>query len=146
MIRLANDIPDDAGIAAAVATAVASSLQPFQQKASSLLSEHWLPLNEAAKMFPKAGGRVVSKPTLWRWATKGIHGGGMAPGTRALLATRKIGNTRYTSLEAIERFSDALGGPAAAAAKIGQILRSSKQRQRDHERACEKLRKMKLMD
>lgn len=57
-----------------------------------LLQEKLLRLKNAPPAIP---GRPSCR-TVWRWAEKGVCG--------IRLETIKIGHSRYTSLEAIERF------------------------------------------
>lgn len=64
---------------------------------SNLLSETLIPLSKARKQFP---GREVSPSCLERWIRNGSHG--------AILEICRIGNTRYTSEEAIQRFLEAM--------------------------------------
>ncbi len=58
-----------------------------------LLSENLIKLSKARKRFP---GRGVSPSCFERWVQKGING--------ARLEVCKIGDIRYTSEEAIQRF------------------------------------------
>lgn len=64
---------------------------------SNLLSETLMPLSKARKQFP---GREVSPSCLERWIRHGSHG--------VVLEICRIGNTRYTSSEAIQRFLEAM--------------------------------------
>jgi hypothetical protein len=90
--------------------ALSGSTSSLQPPASSLLREQLIPLNDAANLLRRRVGGRLSKPTLWRWATQGIHSAYLPPGQRARLETRKLGQTRYTSIEALERFAAQLGG------------------------------------
>lgn len=94
--------------------------------ASSLLAERRLTLNEAAKMSG------VNPSTVWRWALSGARG--------TKLETFCLGAKRYTSSEALERFSER----CTAAAAGGQPARAmtAKQVEREHERAMADLKKM----
>jgi uncharacterized protein DUF1580 len=59
--------------------------------------EQILSLNDAAKMLPVArNGKKPHIATLYRWASRGFRG------TR--LETCRVGRTRFTSIEALERF------------------------------------------
>ncbi|MGV3604879.1 MAG: DUF1580 domain-containing protein [Planctomycetaceae bacterium] len=63
-----------------------------------ILSEQRFPLAEAAERV----GRNVS--TLWRWSQSGVKG--------RVLETQLIGGRRFTSVEALERFVEAINSPA----------------------------------
>jgi hypothetical protein len=90
-------------------------------------TEHLLSITEAAKIFP---GRP-HHATLWRYVLRGVGG--------IKLDSCKIGGKRRTSREAIERFVER---STAAAAGEPIPARTSKQRQRDIERAEADLRAM----
>lgn len=62
----------------------------------ALLDQTLVSLASAGALIPTSTGRPVSKPTMHRYATQGFHG--------VILESIKIGNTKYTSKEAIERF------------------------------------------
>lgn len=79
-------------------------------EACGLLSEHLLPLNDVASLVPTLAGKKVSKVTLWRWGTKGLGNPRDRQGPRIKLATAKLGLVRYTSYEALLRFSAELDG------------------------------------
>lgn len=79
-----------------------------------MIDERLIPLNDAAAMLPRPGGRAVSKISLWRWATKGIGSPRLPAGCKARLDTIKLGATRYTSVEALTRFAALLDGRPAA--------------------------------
>lgn len=72
---------------------------------NGLLGEQVIPLNDAAALLTRPDGRKPSKVTTWRWATKGITSSAGGVRRRARLATIKIGNVRYTTVEAIGRFA-----------------------------------------
>ncbi|PCJ53361.1 MAG: hypothetical protein COA70_08635 [Planctomycetota bacterium] len=61
-----------------------------------LSEETVIPLTEAPDYLPKRRGKKVHISTLFRWAQKGVGG--------TQLETIKVGGTRCTSLEALERF------------------------------------------
>lgn len=84
-----------------------------------ITSETVISLAEAAQSLP---GRP-SITTLWRWYARGVKG--------IKLETAMVGGKRFTSREAVQRFSDALTGGTAQPQKA----RSSKQRQAAIERA-----------
>lgn len=82
------------------------------------LTEHMLTLTEAARHLP--GRPHVS--TLWRWYTRGVRG--------VRLETLVVGGRRYTSREALQRFSERLTGTEAVASTYrtpGQRRRASEQ-------------------
>ncbi|MEX2186169.1 MAG: DUF1580 domain-containing protein [Pirellulales bacterium] len=91
-----------------------------------LANESTIPLTDAAKLLP----RRPSVATLWRWAMKGIRG--------VRLETCLVGAMRYTSREALQRFSDRL-----TAADRGEPIptRTPRQRERAIEAAERELRK-----
>ena len=66
----------------------------------NLQIEHVIPLREAPNHLPKREGKKTHLSTLYRWAVTGTGG------TR--LETIKVGGRRYTSLEALQRFSERL--------------------------------------
>jgi uncharacterized protein DUF1580 len=61
-----------------------------------LSNERLVALREAAKHLPPCRGRRPHIATLYRWASRGFAG--------EQLETCRIGRTRFTSVEAIERF------------------------------------------
>ena len=61
-----------------------------------LAEETIIPLLEAPQYLPRRRGKKVHISTLFRWAKKGTAG--------KRLETVKIGGTRCTSLEALQRF------------------------------------------
>jgi hypothetical protein len=75
-------------------------------------SENLLSLPQAAKYVTdkfgdRRGGRALHVSTLHRWTTRGIRG--------IRLEVAQIGGTRATSVEALSRFFDRLGGGEEAA-------------------------------
>ncbi len=84
-----------------------------------ILSEQRLSLAEVAQRE----GKAIS--TIWRWAQSGVRG--------HKLETWHIGAMRYTSVEALERFIEAINSPAGTPAPI----KSAKQREAAH-RAAER--------
>ncbi|MBY0587893.1 DUF1580 domain-containing protein [bacterium] len=65
------------------------------------ITERIVPLSEATKFVPPVrNGRRIHVSTLYRWADRGVQG--------VVLETCKVGGTRCTSVEAIERFIEAL--------------------------------------
>lgn len=62
-----------------------------------LASEQVIPLTQAARLLPSR----PSTATLWRWMQKGARG--------RKLETCIIGGRRYTSVEALQRFTEQTG-------------------------------------
>jgi hypothetical protein len=58
------------------------------------------PLSELPDRIPPRFGRKLSIPTSYRWSTRGVRG--------IVLETVQVGGTRYTSVEALRRFTEAL--------------------------------------
>lgn len=56
-------------------------------------------LCEASRYFPMRNGRRVHYSTIHRWMTRGVKGN--------RLESFKVGGVRYTTLEAIRRFTQA---------------------------------------
>src|SRR5690606_24123552 len=94
----------------------------------TLLSEQRLTLNEAAK---RSG---VNPSTVWRWTLSG------ARGTR--LESYCLGAKRYTTVEALERFSAACTAASASGGHSGPATMTAKQVDREHERAMRDLKAM----
>ena len=63
-------------------------------------SEELLTLAQAARRDRPPDTRPLAPSTMWRWHSKGIAG--------ARLETVCMGGTRYTSVEALQRFFDAV--------------------------------------
>jgi hypothetical protein len=64
------------------------------------LQEELLTLAQAARHARPKGQRPAAPCTIWRWAKRGISG--------VRLETIYMGGTRYTSVEALKRFFDAV--------------------------------------
>ena len=62
--------------------------------------ESLLSYRDAAAFLPKRNGRRIHVSSLYRWATRGIRG--------VILETLQVGGCRYTSKQALQRFSDRL--------------------------------------
>ena len=76
-------------------------------------------------------GKKLSKAVMYRWALKGVTG--------ILLETVKVGGSRFTTVEAIERFISAQnGGPSLPE---NTLPASPTQRKRAAERAGNQLAK-----
>lgn len=65
-----------------------------------LQSETVVSLTEAAKALPSIDGRRIHVSTLWRWARKGVRG--------VQLEYIRLGHRVCTSVEAVQRFAEAL--------------------------------------
>ena len=66
-----------------------------------IASEPPIPLTQATIYLPRRRrGRKAATSTLHRWATRGLRG--------VVLETIRIGGTRCTSLQALQRFFDRL--------------------------------------
>ncbi len=78
--------------------------------AIDLQSETVMSLTEAAKTLPPIDGRRIHVSTLWRWTRKGVRG--------VQLEHVRLGHRVCTSVEAVQRFAEALAridaGPQAA--------------------------------
>jgi hypothetical protein len=85
-----------------------------------------------ARMLPAARGHgCADQSSIYRWALRGVRVGGR----RVTLEWVKIGATRYSSVEAIQRFLAKLNGPAAARPNLPESCRTPEQRKRDADRA-----------
>jgi len=83
--------------------------------------EKIITFSEATKLLPRRrAGKKPHVSTLYRWAKRGIRG--------TILETIQVGGTCCTSMEAIQRFFDALS------MKPIQILHRDKKRVEDAER------------
>lgn len=100
-----------------------------------LNTEEVFPLTEAPRRLPKKRNKQgklkrIHHSTIWRWAQRGVRG--------VHLETRRLGGTLYTSLEALDRFSETLAKirPDDSTRKPrGTKKRSKPQLERDIERA-----------
>jgi hypothetical protein len=63
-------------------------------------------------------GKYLSKAVAFRWASKGVSG--------VLLETVKVGGARYTSVEALQRFVDALNPAQQVGPPRGSIAAPTK--------------------
>lgn len=76
-----------------------------------LNTETVVSFTEALDHLPhRRGGRPVHVATLYRWAQRGLRG--------VQLETLQVGGTRCTSIEALQRFFDRLGGQASPAPNV----------------------------
>lgn len=96
-----------------------------------ITSEQVVTLAEATQHVPRRrGGKYPHFATLWRWATRGCRG--------VVLETIMVGGTRCTSVEALQRFFDAL--TAAAGSAQPQPDPTPRARSAAHRRAVDALR------
>lgn len=104
-----------------------------------IVGQDVIPLNEVARMFAKAGGKRISKVSLWRWATHGLKRR-RGPG-RCRLETMKLGGVRYTSRAAIERFAAELDGRSVVGLQVAgeRFMRSPAVRRAMTARASKEL-------
>ncbi len=94
-----------------------------------LSHESVVSLTDTIKHLPRRrGGRDVHVATLYRWAQRGVRG--------VRLKILKVGGTKCTSLEALQRFFERLG---ARAAGDPQPVRTTKQRERASQIANDEL-------
>jgi Protein of unknown function (DUF1580) len=87
--------------------------------------------NETLVEISEASKHIPGRPhiaTVYRWMMRGVRGG-------IKLETALVGGSRWTSVEAIQRFVDRLSGPREDASQP----RTSRQRQRAAEKANQEL-------
>jgi hypothetical protein len=100
---------------------------------NSILRESMLGLAEAARRLPAhREGKPVSASCLLRWVLTGVRG----PSGKVHLEAVRLGGKWITSLEALERFAEALT-PRPENAR--DLPRSVQARQRASERASKRL-------
>ena len=64
-----------------------------------LSSEELIPLREVPRVLPpRPTGKRVHISACYRWTSRGLQG--------VRLETLKVGGTRYTSIEALQRFAE----------------------------------------
>ena len=68
--------------------------------AIDVLQEELLTFAQAARHARPRGSKPAAPSSLWRWHTRGIE--------KVRLETICLGGTRYTSVEALQRFFDAV--------------------------------------
>jgi hypothetical protein len=113
--------------------------------AIDILQETVIPFGAVPQRFPHLGrvaedgtqGRVHFS-TVFRWWSKGIVGPG---GNRVRLEGTKLGGKLVTSLEALQRFSDALT-PRAQGEAPATAPRAEGKRRKASERAAEELERI----
>jgi hypothetical protein len=97
--------------------------------AIDIASEKLIRLSKGAKLIE--GGDRISGSTMYRWHKHGLRG--------VKLEAIRIGGSSFTSVEAIQRFADALTGISPEAAPT---LRSPARRRREIEAADRELARM----
>jgi hypothetical protein len=104
----------------------------FARNALDMLSinefehETRVPLSEASRHpLLRRPGKLLHRSAIERWRTKGCRG--------VVLETFKIGGTRYTTAEAIERFIERCSTPRATSETQtqGQIAKAHAQAERE---------------
>ena len=89
----------------------------------NIVSEELVSLTDAAKLLPKRRrGRKPSFCCLWRWSTRGCRG--------VVLESIRIGGTICTSVQALQRFFDALTAQDSGHGQAAPPIRTSRQRER----------------
>jgi hypothetical protein len=87
----------------------------------SILDEEVIRISEVPDLpFMRGRGNKVSLATLWRWVNNGLKG--------VRLETVKIGGTRCTSVQAVQRFIRAHNGGASV--EVRTPARRLKERER----------------
>ena len=81
--------------------------------------ETLISLAEAAKYIPRGKRKRLHASTVYRWTTNGVRG--------VVLESIQCGGTRYTSLEALDRFFKRLSQPASPQPIVGPSLRQAEQ-------------------
>ena len=83
-----------------------------------MIKQSLVPLSVARKdLFPvNPNGKPVNPSTLWRWIRRGLEG---LDGNRIRLEVIYCGNTPYVTVEAVERFLDAV-----TAARLARMERT----------------------
>jgi hypothetical protein len=101
--------------------------------------ERTIPLTQAAGHLPKGrADRAVSFSTVLRWVLRGARG---PDGTRIRLEAVRLGGRWVTSIEAIQRFADALT-PNLSTADGKGVRKATTRRQRACDAAARKLQEM----
>ncbi len=59
-------------------------------------------LTDVTDLLPKRRGKKVHHSTVYRWVTKGVRG--------RVLESHKIGNVRFTTISALNRFFEPTAG------------------------------------
>lgn len=104
---------------------------------SRLLTETLVGLGNAARRFPgHRRNERISVSTIWRWITTGVPAPG---GGRVHLESARLGGRWLTSLEALQRFSEAL---TPTTAEQPPPSRSPAARQRANDHAAKRLKEL----
>ena len=82
-------------------------------------NESLVSLAEAPKHIPRRKGKKVHSSTPYRWTTNGVRG--------VVLESIQCGGTRYTSLEALDRFFQRLSQPKLPQPIVGPSLRRAEE-------------------
>jgi hypothetical protein len=104
-----------------------------------MTAEKLLSFKDAARLLPSArGGKPVSVVTLYGWANKGVYG--------IKLEYLQMGGQRCTSMEALNRFSQALtqSGYVDERTQAGKdmvVARTEKQKSKAVEKAKKSLKR-----
>lgn len=96
--------------------------------------EHLIPLRAVPCHLPsRPNGRQLHVSACYRWVLKGLRG--------VVLESIRIGGATYTSIEALQRFGDALSRPGVAhqAAPAHGTLTRQRQVERAHDEALREL-------
>jgi hypothetical protein len=102
----------------------------------NLASEKLLTLEQAAATVPPSrGGKRCHISTILRWILAGVRSPG---GERVHLEASRLGGRWVTSVEALQRFSEAL----TPQQQPGRRVRTPRQRRRASERAAAELEKL----
>ncbi|MGP1346171.1 MAG: DUF1580 domain-containing protein [Phycisphaerales bacterium] len=93
-----------------------------------LRNEQLIEIKSVPKLLPcRPSGKRVHISAVYRWISRGVRG--------VRLETIAIGGTRYTSIEAIERFSARLDDPTPW--QPSTAVAPPRQRTREQQRASE---------
>lgn len=88
-----------------------------------------IPIRDVPRLLPpRSSGRPVHISAVYRWVQRGVRG--------VRLETIQVGGTRYTSVEALQRFADHLG---RSKEQTPQQLTTPRQRQKQIARAAEEV-------
>ena len=90
-----------------------------------LENENLVLLKDVCRMFPGRSGRGVSLSTIWRWMLTGRKG--------HKLESLIVGGQRYTSKEAVHRFTAACNGKSVSRCRRSVSRRTHELQRIDHE-------------
>jgi hypothetical protein len=98
-----------------------------------MTQETLIPLREVPRLLPPhPNGKRVHISACYRWISRGVRG--------VKLEAIRVGGTTYTSLEALQRFSDRLGAPGAPQTECAPVMTRTRCRQVD--RASQRVREV----